>query len=190
MLFDNLKTEPQILENEFVPEPPPGSPPASLPQPILKCPEKFIVNQLIYFHYNINNHSMYVSPCPYPTHDQPPPQPNPSPASQPSQQPPVNPNRPNLKNCLTTQQPVMPYPSPNQNAGYMENKDFHPAHPVTIYRMRQPQTGLVHPEQYPSAPPTVQQQLYSPQSHFNRFPSEAQAVASSPINKASLVTLH
>lgn len=55
-------------DQEFVPGPPDGSPPANLCQPTLKNPSKFIVSQLIYFHYNINDHSMYVSPYPYPTH--------------------------------------------------------------------------------------------------------------------------
>lgn len=49
--------------------PPPGTPPHNLPQPTLKNPDKYIVNQLIYFHYNIHTHEMYVSPFPYPTHD-------------------------------------------------------------------------------------------------------------------------
>lgn len=38
-------------------------------QPTLKNPEKYIVTQLIYFHYDINNHSMYPSPYPHPTHN-------------------------------------------------------------------------------------------------------------------------
>lgn len=69
---ENIKIEPQAVEDEFVPAPPVGSPPAHLPQPILKNPEKFLVNQLIYFHYNINEHWMYVSPCSFPSHTQPP----------------------------------------------------------------------------------------------------------------------
>lgn len=56
-------------EEEIAPLPPPGSPPPNLPQPTLKNPDKYIVNQLIYFHYNIHTHEMYVSPFSYPTHD-------------------------------------------------------------------------------------------------------------------------
>lgn len=52
----------------YVPAPPSGLPPSHLRQPKLKNPDKFIVNQLIYFHYNIQEHSMYVSPYPQPTH--------------------------------------------------------------------------------------------------------------------------
>lgn len=69
--MEDVKSE----EEQIAPLPPPGSPPPNLPQPTLKNPDKYIVNQLIYFHYNINTHEMYVSPYPYPTHNvAPPPQ--------------------------------------------------------------------------------------------------------------------
>lgn len=55
-----------------MPGPPDGSPMAHLKQPRLKCPEKFIGNQLIYFHYNQFEHAMYVSPYANPTHSAPP----------------------------------------------------------------------------------------------------------------------
>lgn len=59
----------KVEEEQIIPPPPPGSPPPNLPQPTLKNPEKFIVNQLIFFHYNIHTHEIYVSPFHYPTHD-------------------------------------------------------------------------------------------------------------------------
>lgn len=59
---------------EFVPGPPDGSPLPHLRQPKLKNPEKHNLNQLMYFHYNINEHSMYLSSYPYPTHSNVPPQ--------------------------------------------------------------------------------------------------------------------
>lgn len=59
-------------DENYVPGPPDGSPTPHLRQPKLKCPEKFIVNQLMYFHYNQYDHSMYVSPFPNPAHQPPP----------------------------------------------------------------------------------------------------------------------
>lgn len=58
-----------------MPGPPDGSPTPHLKQPRLKCPEKFIVDSFIYFHYNQFEHSMYISQFPNPTHTAPPPKP-------------------------------------------------------------------------------------------------------------------
>lgn len=55
----------EINEQQIVPPPPPGSPPPQLPQPKLKDPEKFIVNQLLYFHYDIRRNEMIVTPAPH-----------------------------------------------------------------------------------------------------------------------------
>lgn len=52
-------------EQQSVPPPPPGSPPPHLPQPRLKDPDKFIVNQLLYFHYDLRSNEMIVTPAPH-----------------------------------------------------------------------------------------------------------------------------
>lgn len=86
MQFDarDVKLEAELI----VPLPPPGSPPLNLPQPTLKNPDKYIVNQLIYFHYNIHTHEMYPSPFSYPTHIPGPP--THTIQSQPVSQPPIS----------------------------------------------------------------------------------------------------
>lgn len=70
LVFQSNDAEKNEIQTEesYVPPPPPGSPLLSYEQPRLKNPEKFIVNHLIYFHYNIQEHAMYVSPYSYPTH--------------------------------------------------------------------------------------------------------------------------
>lgn len=185
MTNDIIKSEPQTVEDEFVPGPPPGSPPAHLPQPTLKNPEKFMVNQMIYFHYNINDHSMYVSPCPFPTHGQ-----TPS-----AQQPPQIPQAPqqhinsNVKkpypcNIPANNSPVMQYPA---NQGSLNQIHHFPNQLSPGYRMRPP-GGI--PQQ--SQPPIMPQQSFSPQSYspqsqnsVNRFPANIQTTISSPIQKSS-----
>lgn len=52
-------------EQQTVPPPPPGSPPPHLPQPRLKDPDKFIVNQLLYFHYDLRSNEMIITPAPH-----------------------------------------------------------------------------------------------------------------------------
>lgn len=52
------------LQN-IVPPPPPGSPPPHLLQPKLKDPDRFIVKQLLYFHYDLRVNEMIVTPTPH-----------------------------------------------------------------------------------------------------------------------------
>lgn len=54
-----------VEEKEVVPPAPPGSPPPQLPQPRLKDPNKFIVNQLLYFHYDLRANKMIITPAPH-----------------------------------------------------------------------------------------------------------------------------
>lgn len=65
--FDAIGRIEEVDEN-FVPGPPNGSPTPHLKQPKLKRPEKFIHNQLMYFHFNQFESRMYVSSCPNPDH--------------------------------------------------------------------------------------------------------------------------
>lgn len=53
-----------IEQQQIIPPPPPGSPPLHLPQPKLKDPDKFILNRVLYFHYDPRFNKMIVTETP------------------------------------------------------------------------------------------------------------------------------